>query len=137
AGAIYYGYRAWGPNWPFDPAWSPRTVAGFVADVDSAGNRFNPNKLLVDPYALDVSHNPQTIAQPRSDLYLSGGVNRFTDTGPFAPKGIVVDTPQFDVGSRPLRAFKDDIIYEVHLRGLTMNDPNVPPAMRGTYAGAA
>src|SRR5215470_4474618 len=46
---IYYGYRAWGPNWPYAAAWTPGTEVGFVADVDAAGNRFNPNKLLFDP----------------------------------------------------------------------------------------
>src|SRR5580658_7943304 len=60
--AIYYGYRAWGPNWLFDKAWTPGSAAGFVADVDGGGNRFNPNKLLLDPYALEVSHNPLTPA---------------------------------------------------------------------------
>src|SRR5947207_6321495 len=50
-GTIYYGYRAWGPNWPFDPAWAKGSAAGFGSDVDSNGNRFNPNKLLIDPYA--------------------------------------------------------------------------------------
>src|SRR5271170_3999051 len=42
SGAIYYGYRAWGPNWPFDDAWTPGSAVGFVADVDGGGNRFNP-----------------------------------------------------------------------------------------------
>jgi glycogen operon protein len=48
-GTIYYGYRAWGPNWPFAPGWTKGTEVGFVADVDAAGNRFNPNRLLIDP----------------------------------------------------------------------------------------
>src|ERR1039458_3249257 len=56
AGAIYYGFRAWGPNWPFDPAWTKGSKAGFLADVDENGNRFNPNKLLFDPYARELSH---------------------------------------------------------------------------------
>ena len=47
----YYGYRAWGPNWPYDPTWRPGTTIGYIADVDTLGNRFNPNKLLMDPYA--------------------------------------------------------------------------------------
>ena len=37
AAGIYYGYRAWGPNWPFDAAWAPGSVAGFLSDVDQAG----------------------------------------------------------------------------------------------------
>src|ERR1700722_2207142 len=64
AAAIYYGYRAWGPNWLFDVAWMPGSIAGFVTDVDPAGNRFNPNKLLLDPYALEVSHDPMTVNHP-------------------------------------------------------------------------
>ncbi len=135
--AIYYGYRAWGPNWPFDAAWTPGSMSGFVADVDAAGNRFNPNKLLLDPYALEVSHNPLTVNHPDPTAYLSGSPSRVIDTGPFAAKGIVIEIPAADFGNKPSSAFKDDIIYEVHLRGLTMNDPAVPPNLKGTYAGAA
>jgi isoamylase len=53
AGAVYYGYRAWGPNWPYNSSWTKGSPAGFIFDVDSNGNRFNPNKLLLDPYARD------------------------------------------------------------------------------------
>src|SRR5262245_58654396 len=54
-----YGYVAWGPNWPEDPAWYPGSIHGFIADVDAEGNRFNPNKLLLDPYgkALTRDHD--------------------------------------------------------------------------------
>lgn len=135
--AIYYGFRAWGPNWPYDPAWVPGSQTGFVADVDAAGNRFNPNKLLLDPYALEVSHNPLTPGHPDPTVYLSGDSSRTTDTGPFAPKGIVIDIPAANFGVKPETPFKDEIIYEVHLRGLTKNDPSVPGNLQGTYAGAA
>jgi glycogen operon protein len=134
---IYYGYRAWGPNWVFDPAWTPGSGIGFATDVDQQGNRFNPNKLLLDPYALEVSHNPLTPAHPSPLEYQSGTVSRLADTGPFAPKGIVLDLPNPDFGVKPTGSFKDDIVYEVHLRGLTKNDPTVPAALQGTYAGAA
>jgi len=134
---IYYGYRAWGSNWAFDPAWQPGSINGFFADVDANGNRFNPNKLLLDPYALEVSHNPLTPAQPDPSVYLSGPQFRTVDTGPFAPKGIVISIPEISFGLKPVRPFKDEIIYEVHVRGLTMNDPTVPVNLRGTYAGAA
>jgi isoamylase len=136
-GAIYYGYRAWGPNWNYDPAWTPGSQAGFVADVDASGNRFNPNKLLLDPYALEVSHNPLTTMQPDQTTYQSGSAFRSIDTGMFAPKGIVIDLPTPDFGNKPSRGLKDDIIYEVHLRGLTKNDPSIPANLQGTYAGAA
>jgi isoamylase len=134
---IYYGLRAWGPNWGYDPAWTPGSLVGFAADIDRDGNRFNPNKLLLDPYALEVSHNPLTPAQPNLSPYLSGDNFRTTDTGPFAAKGIVLALPAADFGVKPTGAFKDEIIYEVHLRGLTKNDPAVPATLQGTYQGAA
>lgn len=53
-----YGFRCWGPNWPHVPAWTRHNSgAGFIADVDPEGNRFNPNKVLFDPYAPELSHN--------------------------------------------------------------------------------
>jgi glycogen operon protein len=136
-GVIYYGHRAWGPNWPFDAAWTPGSEAGFLRDVDASGNRFNPNKLLLDPYALEISHDPLTANHPDPTVYLSGTTSRHIDTGPFAAKGVVIDVPVANFGAKPSRALKDDIIYEVHVRGLTKNDPNVPQKLQGTYAGAA
>ena len=133
---LYYGYRAWGPNWTFDAAWTPGSQTGFLSDVDGHGNRFNPNKLLLDPYALEISHNPLTVTQPDTTTYQSGSPFRTIDTGLFAPKGIVIEV-QGDFGNKPVRALKDDIIYEVHLRGLTKNDPTIPANLQGTYAGAA
>ncbi len=135
-GTIYYGYRAWGPNWIYDPEWRPGAALGFVADVDDQGNRFNPNKLLLDPYALEVSHDLRRPGQP-SDAITESGARRNTDTGAHAPKGIVLAPEPADTTNRPARAFKDEIIYEVHVRGLTLNDPSVPADLRGTYAGAA
>jgi glycogen operon protein len=136
-GAIYYGLRTWGPNWVFETTWTPGSLAGFASDIDREGNRFNPNKLLLDPYALEVSHNPLTPSQPNESLYLTGDNFRTIDTGPFAPKGIVIPMPSADFGAKPTGAFKDDIIYEVHLRGLTKNDPAVAAGSQGTYLGAA
>ena len=73
---IFYGYRAWGPNWPYVSSWVPGSEAGFVADVDTAGNRFNPNKLLLDPYALEVTHDYLSAAvtpqQTDGAVYASG-----------------------------------------------------------------
>ena len=136
-GAIYYGYRAWGPNWPFDPAWTKGNKAGFVADVDRDGNRFNPNKLLYDPYARELSHDPVTPQQRDGSIYASGPDHFLRDTGREAPKGIVLQEQTGDVGAKPSRPLKDDIIYEVHLRGLTKGDLSIPAPLRGTYAGAA
>ena len=60
----YYGYRVWGPNWPYDPAWTPGSLAGWITDVDGDGNRMNPNKVVFDPYAEELSHDPTSPAQP-------------------------------------------------------------------------
>lgn len=136
-GTIYYGLRAWGPNWPFDPAWAPGSNAGFVADVDGEGNRFNPNKLLIDPYARELSHDPTTPENASGSVYRTGPDHRDKDSALLAPKGIWVDDTKLDVGPRPTRPLRDDIIYEVHVRGFTMNDPAVTEACRGTFAGAA
>ncbi|NLU71934.1 glycogen-debranching protein [Streptomyces sp. HNM0575] len=140
-GTVYYGYRAWGPNWPYDKAWTKGSGAGFVSDVDSHGNRFNPNKLLLDPYAREVSHDPLREGMTDEGVYGSGPAHRTEDSGRQAPKGIVLpETAPGDgggTGEKPKRALKDDIVYEVHLRGLTKNDPAVPADERGTYAGAA
>jgi glycogen operon protein len=133
---LYYGYRAWGPNWVYEAAWAPGTDRGFSTDVDEHGNRFNPNKLLLDPYALEVSHNPLTPDHRDLSAYQSGSGFRLVDTGPFAPKGIVLDVPSPAFGVKPERPLKDEVIYEAHLRGLTRNDPTVPEGLRGTYAGA-
>lgn len=133
---IYYGYRAWGPNWPHDSSWTPGSQVGFISDVDSDGNRFNPNKLLIDPYALEVSHDARS-SQQVSDAMFFSGPQRGVDTGPFAPKGIVLEPMPASGTPKPTRAFKEEIIYEVHVRGLTMNDPSIPAPLRGTYAGAA
>lgn len=133
---IYYGYRAWGPNWPFNADWTKGTHTGFKSDVDDHGNRFNPNKLLLDPYALEVSHDARS-AQQTSDAIFHSGPQRDHDTGAAAPKGIVLKPAAADAAGKPTRPFKDDVIYEVHLRGLTRADSSVPADLRGTYAGAA
>jgi glycogen operon protein len=128
---IYYGYRVWGPNWPYDPAWQPGSTVGWLADVDGEGNRMNPNKLVFDPYARELSHDPTTPEQGDGSFYATGS-HRATDSAPVAPKGIVLhDDPPADHVTRPLR---DELIYEVHVRGFTQADS---VACAGTYAGAA
>lgn len=136
-GTIYYGYRAWGPNWPYNSAWTKGSSTGFISDVDANGNRFNPNKLLLDPYALEMSHDPTTPTNSNGTIYASGATYRNIDSGSQAPKGIVLTADTQSTGTKPTRAFKDDVVYETHVRGLTMNDTSVTAAYRGTYAGAA
>jgi glycogen operon protein len=133
--AIYYGYRIWGPNWPWDPDWTPGSTVGFQTDVDAAGNRFNPNKLLLDPYALEMSHDPFT--PPLDGRSYASGAFRERDSGNQAPKGIVWRAAPVERPAAPTRPLRDEIIYEVHVRGLSMHADSVPDALRGTYAGAA
>ena len=135
-GPVYYGYRAWGPNWPYSASWVKGSSTGFISDVDAAGNRFNPNKLLIDPYALEISHDPTNANWTDGTVYATGASYRNLDSGLRAPKGIVLAASTQSIGTKPTRAQKDDIVYEVHVRGLTMNDTSIPAAYRGTYQGA-
>ena len=136
-GPVYYGYRAWGPNWPYSSSWTKGSSAGFISDVDAQGNRFNPNKLLIDPYAHEISHDPINATWTDGTVYASGSSYRNVDSGNLAPKSILWVPVSQSIGAKPTRAQKDDVIYEVNVRGLTENDSNVPSAVQGTYAGAA
>jgi isoamylase len=135
-GPVYYGYRAWGPNWTYSSTWTKGSSVGFITDVDANGNRFNPNKLLLDPYALEISHDPTNANNTDGTIYASGATYRNVDSGAKAPKGIVLAPDTTSYGTKPTRALKDDIIYEVHLRGLTRGDGSIT-SCAGTYAGAA
>ena len=136
SGTVYYGYRAWGPNWTYDASWSKGSGVGFVSDVDAAGNRFNPNKLLMDPYAKELSQDPTNPSNLDGTVFASGASYRLMDSGTVAPKGLVFLPDTQSIGTKPTRAFKDDVVYEVHLRGLTMSDTSIAAAYRGTYKGA-
>lgn len=138
---VYYGYRAWGPNWKYDKNWQPGSSLGFISHVDENGNRFNPNKLLFDPYAREISHDPISPEVQNQFLddsvYTTGSKNYLYDTAPIAPKGVfMLPKENVSTGKKPQRALKDDIIYEVHLRGFSKLDKNVPEEYRGTYKGA-
>lgn len=143
-GAVYYGYRAWGPNWTYSSTWTKGSSAGFVSDVDSNGNRFNPNKLMLDPYAREISQDPLNANNQDADIFATGATvdsnfgvaYRLIDSGPYAPKGIVLAPSTQSTGTKPTRAQKDDVIYEVNVRGLTKQDPNTPSQYQGTYYGA-
>lgn len=135
-GAVYYGYRAWGPNWQYSASWTKGSNAGFISDVDSSGNRFNPNKLLLDPYAREISQDPLNAQNQNADIFASGASYRDIDSGPYAPKGIVLEPSTQSTGTKPTGAQKNDVIYEVNVRGLTEQDPNIPAQYRGTYYGA-
>ena len=99
------------------------------------GNRFNPNKLLIDPYALEPSHDPLTPAFDDSAPTARGQSTGRSTPRPSRPRASS-SLWRRRRGRRAPRALRDDVIYEVHVRGLTQNDPSVPEA-RGTFAGAA
>lgn len=126
-GALY-GLRARGP---FDPR---------------HGFRFNPNKLLFDPYAKCVGRDgvwdDALFGYPAEDLAPAdaGALLRRDerDSAPFAPLAAVVD-PRFDWGESrpPATPLADTVVYEVHVKGFSQTHPDVPELVRGTYAGLA
>ncbi|MEV5149577.1 glycogen debranching protein GlgX [Streptomyces sp. NPDC052727] len=112
-----YGYRVHGP-------WQP-----------SLGHRCNPAKLLLDPYARAVDgqiDNHASLYERAPDGPAPA------DSAGHSMLGVVTD-PFFDWGDdRPPRTpYADSVIYEAHVRGLTMTHPDVPERLRGTYAGLA
>ena len=136
AGTLY-GYRVWGPNWTYNASWTPGSSLGFVSHVDVNGNRFNPNKLLTDPYAKAVTGEPVRVSGHYSTAIL-GGTNTYAyvDSAAAMPKSIVIsDTYSWGTEVKPNIAVKDSISYEVHLRGFTKNDSSVAAAQQGTYDG--
>ncbi|MFD8912496.1 glycogen debranching protein GlgX [Streptomyces sp. NPDC059575] len=112
-----YGYRVHGP-------WQP-----------SLGNRCNPAKLLLDPYARAVDGQTDNDAS----LYERDpeGPDR-ADSAGHSMLGVVTD-PSFDWGDDrpPDIPYSESVIYEAHVRGLTRTHPEVPERLRGTYAGLA
>jgi isoamylase len=118
-----YGYRVYGPY------------------VPESGMRFNPNKLLLDPYAKAIGRPLQwadelfgyQVGDPSGDLSFDD-----RDSSPFAPLGAVID-PGFDWSGeqRPVHAAHETVVYEAHVRGMTQMHPDVPEHLRGTYAGMA
>ena len=115
-----YGYRVAGP-------WDP-----------SQGMRFNPNKLLLDPFARAVSG--EVTVDPAIFGYAEDDPDRMSesDSAPFVPRSVVVDD-RFDWGDdRPHRyRWRDTVIYEMHVKGMTALHDRVPEELRGTYAGLA
>jgi isoamylase len=118
-----YAYRVYGPYAP------------------DQGHRFNPAKLLIDPYAKAVARSIHwddamfgyRVDDPAGDLSRDD-----RDSAPFAPLAAVID-PAFDwQGDRaPATPWHETVIYEAHVKGFTKLHPDVPPKLRGTYAGLA
>jgi glycogen operon protein len=143
-----YGFRCWGPNWPYDSAWRRGgSLAGFISDFDTEGNRFNPNKVLFDPYARELSHDRAAVERviSRDDFSFSGRLGasqnvsdaavwvfatgplhhrgepaRAIDTGRWAPKGLVIEDFS-KTGKRPYLPPEHSSIYEAHTRGITQH----------------
>ena len=116
-----YGYRVTGP-------YEPRK-----------GHRCNPAKLLLDPYGKAV--DGRLLWDPALFGYQLGGppeVVSETDSAPYMPRSVVIN-PYFDwAGDRsPRTPYHETVIYEAHVRGLTMRHPDVPPELRGSYSGLA
>lgn len=118
-----YGYRVHGPYAP------------------NEGHRFNPNKLLIDPYAKaidsEVGNGPELFGYswdaPEADLSFSD-----LDDAHLVPKSVVVDE-SFDWGDDKLlrTPWHETVIYETHVKGFTKLHPDIPEELRGTYAGMA
>jgi glycogen operon protein len=162
-GKTLYAFRVWGPNWTFSTSWAPGSAAGFVSDVDASGNRYNPNKVVADPYGRELSHDKTSVALLAAGLdggiYGTGGATyhgvprRQFDTGPWAPKSVALANTT-STGTKPAIAAKDSVVYEAHVRGLTAHPStlslttllagipgftgvvNIPDGCRGTYQAA-
>ncbi len=120
---LVYGYRAYGPYQP------------------EQGHRFNPNKLLLDPYARQLVGGLRwtdalfgyRVRSPRADLSFDR-----RDSAPAMPKAMVVhDNTDWSDDIRPATAWSDTVIYEAHVRGLSKLFEEVAPAERGTFAALA
>ena len=122
AAGTRYGLRAYGP-------WAPRE-----------GHRFNPSKLLIDPYAtaLDrpfVLHDAMFDWPPGTAMFAAPNQ---TDSAPFMPKAIIeppgAPQPESDIRLPPLLPEAGQVIYEMHVRGFSKRRADIPEPLRGTYA---
>ena len=108
------------------------------------GQRFNPAKLLLDPYAkaidgiVDWAHDANVLPYVPSGEEDADLEADDEDDAAAMPKSVVIDDAFFWEGDRPPRIpFADTVIYETHVKGFTMRHPGVREDLRGTYAGLA
>ncbi|HJQ42349.1 MAG TPA: glycogen debranching protein GlgX [Jatrophihabitantaceae bacterium] len=116
----HYGYRVHGP---YEPA---------------KGLRCNPNKLLHDPYAKAIDRPIEWNEALFGYQFDDPDSRNDADSAAFASKCVVIN-PFFDWGvdRPPGHAYADSVIYEAHVKGMTMRHPDLPDALRGTYSGIA
>ncbi len=114
-----YGYRVHGPYEPEN------------------GHRCNPSKLLLDPYAKDVDGEVDWDQACFSYNWDDESFNE-TDSAPHMPKSVVI-SPFFDWDNdrHPRTPYNETVLYEAHVKGLTQTHPDIPEAIRGTYAAIA
>ncbi len=134
-----------GPIWHgYAPGLGAGTPYGFRAHGSYApemGHRFNPNKLLLDPYARELrgawSNHPATLGY---DAASSGQDLSFDsrDSAPYVAKSVISDPQLFTrIEARPDPDWSAALIYEAHAKGLTQEHPGVPDHLKGTYEGLA
>ena len=114
-----YGFRVHGP---YDP---------------QQGLRYNPDKLLLDPYAraIDGALHPDGAIYGYADSPLTGAADS-RDSAPDVPRSVVVhDLFPWGYDHLPRVPWEDTVIYELHVRGFTARHPDIPEHLRGTYAG--
>jgi isoamylase len=115
-----YGYRVHGP---FQPG---------------SGARWNPAKLLLDPYSRAIDGDLQLHDAIFGSTPTDDSVAETTDSAPYVPRSVVLhDAFPWGDDRRPDTPWADTVIYELHVRGFTMRHPGVPGHLRGTYAGLA
>jgi glycogen operon protein len=135
-------------NWHcYVPGVSPGQRYGFRVHgpyAPNQGHRFNPAKLLIDPYAnaiegvVNWGTNANVLPYVPNDTEDSDLEPDDEDDSAAVPKAVVIDDAFFWEGDRyPRVPFADTIIYEVHTKGFTMLHPDVREDLRGTYAGLA
>ena len=115
-----YGYRVHGP-------WAP-----------DRGQRCNPAKLLLDPYAKAIEGGVRWDQACFPYTFGDENSRNDDDSAPFVPRS-VVHNPYFDWGNDrpPDIQLNESVIYEVHVKGFTARHPDIPEAQRGTYSGLA
>ncbi len=134
-----------GPIWHgFVPDLKPGTLYGYRVHGDylpDQGHRFNPNKLLLDPYTRELSGKWRNISilqgydnkSPEEDLSFDT-----RDSAAFVPKSVVSDSSLFKkLEVKAYDHYEYELIYEAHVKGLSQLHPDVPSAVRGTYEGLA